>query len=281
MTVPAPRWSDEFTHPALFYRDTAEYLEGTVPFIRDGLAAGQAVALAVPGPNLRLILTELGADAERVRLLDMTRSGRNPGRIIPNVLRAFADAHPSGRVRIIAEQLWAGRTTREYPACAHQETLINIALAGRSVSMLCPYDVTAVGPRTLADVQLHHSGLIDAHGERAIAGFAPERLMTDDRLCTPAAGPGFTFDAAKAALAGQFACDHATRLGLTGDHAELKLIISELVTRSLAHGGGAGTLRMWAERGYLICDVRHTGHIPDAPADHALADPRKPDGRSL
>jgi hypothetical protein len=281
MTVPAPRWADEFTHPALLYRNAAEYLECTVPFIRDGLVAGEPVALAVPGPNLRLILTELGPDAERVRLLDMARSGRNSGRIIPNVLRAFADAHPSGRVRIIAEQLWTGRTVREYPACVHQEALINVALSGRSVSMLCPYDVNLVGPRTLADVELNHSGLIDADGERASTGFAPEHLMTDDRLCSPAVAPSFTFDATKAALAGQFACDHATRLGHSGDHAELKLIVGELVSRSLAHGGGTGSLRIWAERGYLVCDVRHAGHITDPLADRPLADPRRPDGRGM
>jgi hypothetical protein len=281
MTVPAPRWADEFMHPALFYRGTAEYLAGTVPFIREGLAAGEPVGLAVPGPNLRLILNELGSAAERVRLLDMTRSGRNSGRIIPNVLRAFADTHLSGRVRIIAEQPWAGRVAREYPACTHQEALINIALAGRSVSMLCPYDLDLVGPRTLAEVELNHPRLIDARGERPSNGFAPERVMTDDRLCSPVVGPGFAFDASKAALAGQFVCDHAARLGLSGDHSELKLIVGELVARSLVHGGGAGSLRVWAERGYLVCEVRHTGHISDPPGDRLLADPRKPDGRGL
>ncbi|MGH3697644.1 MAG: anti-sigma factor RsbA family regulatory protein [Pseudonocardiaceae bacterium] len=279
MTVPAPRWADEFLHPALFYRGTAAYLEGTVPFIRAGLTAGEPVALAVPGPNLRLILTELGTDAERIRLLDMTRSGRNTGRIIPNVLRAFVDAYPSGRVRIIAEQLWIGRVAREYPACAHQETLINIALAGRSVSMLCPYDLDLVGPRTLADVERNHPRMIDARGERPSAGFAPERVVTDDRLCSLAMGPSFTFDATKAALAAQFACDHAARLGLSGDHAELKLIVGELVARSLVHGGGTGSLRIGAARGYLVCDVRHAGHITDPPVERSPADLRRADGR--
>jgi hypothetical protein len=281
VTAPAPRRADQFVHPALLYRGSAEYLAGTVPFIREGLAAGEAVGLAVPGPNLRLILTELGSDAERVRLLDMTRSGRHPGRIIPNVLRAFADAHPSGRVRIVAEQLWSGRAVREYPTCVHQEALINVALSGRLVSMLCPYDADVVGPQTLAEVELNHPRLIDAHGERASTRFAPERVITDDRLCSHTMGPSFTFDAARAALAGQFACDQATRLGHTGDHAELKLIVGELVARSLVHGGGTGSLRIWAERGYLVCDVRNAGHIRDLPAGSPLADPRKPDGRSL
>ncbi len=282
MTAPAPRWDDEFAHPALFYRGIAEYLAGTVAFVRAGLTAGEPVALAVPGPNLRLILTELGTDAERVRLLDMMRAGRNPGRIIPNVLRAFADAHPRGRVRIIGEHLWTGRTAKEYPACAHHENLISIALAGRPVTMLCPYDADRVGPRTLAEAEASHPRVIDASGERPSTGFTPERVIADGhRLGGAPAGPGFTFDATNQALAGQFACDHAVRLGLCGDHSELKLIVGELVARSLVHGAGTGALRIWAERGYLVCELRHTGHINDPLADRPLADPRRPDGRGL
>ncbi len=282
MTAPAQRWVDEFAHPALIYRGSAEYLEGTVPFIREGLAAGEPVALAVPGPNLRLILTELGADAERVRLLDMTRSGRTPGRIIPNVLRAFAEAHPSARVRIIGEHPWTGRTSREYPDCAQHEALINLALTGRSVTMLCPYDAGRVGPHTLAQAEADHSLLIDSSGKRAGTGFAPARVIAaDDQLCSPAVGPGFTFDTTNQALAGQFACDHAVRLGLRSDHAELKLIVGELAARSLVHGAGTGTLRIWAQWGYLVCEVRHSGHIRDSLAERLLADPRRPDGRGL
>ena len=99
--------ADPFDHPALFYRDEQEYLAGTLPFITEGLAAGTPVAVAVPTANLALLRDELGRDAERVRLLDMTEVGRNPGRIIPGVLRAFADAHPGRHVRIIGEHLWA------------------------------------------------------------------------------------------------------------------------------------------------------------------------------
>jgi DcmR-like sensory protein/histidine kinase-like protein len=282
MTAPAPRWDDGFAHPALFYRGTAEYLEGTVAFVRAGLAAGEPVALAVPGPNLRLILTELGTDADRVRLLDMSRAGRNPGRMIPNVLRTFADSYPRGRVRIIGEHQWIGRTPREYPACAQHEALISIALAGRPVTMLCPYDAERVGPRTLAEAEAHHPRVIDASGERPSAGFAPERVDPDGhQLCEPPSGTSFSFDATNQALAGQFACDHATRLGLGGDHSELKLIVGELVARSLVHGAGTGTLRIWAQRGYLVCEVRHSGHINDPLADRPLADPRRPDGRGL
>lgn len=134
--------------------------DGTVPFIRDGLAAGEPVAVAVPGPNLRLIVAELGTDAEQVRLLDMTQVGRNPGRIIPGVLRAFADAHPGERVRIIGEPIWVGRTGTEYPACAQHEALINLAFTGQPVTILCPYDADTLDTQDYVGCEVRDSGHI-------------------------------------------------------------------------------------------------------------------------
>jgi anti-sigma regulatory factor (Ser/Thr protein kinase) len=279
VSVIGSRSADEFVHPAFFYRGTEEYLKGTVSFLRDGLAAGEPVAVAVPGPNLRLILAELGSDAGWVRLLDMTRAGRHPGRIIPSVLCAFADAHPSGRVRIIAEHRWAGRAAMEYPACAQHEALINIAFADRPVTILCPYDAARVGPRTLAEARACHPLLIDAHGERASTDYAPESIVADHK--PPTAVPSLAFDATNQALTRQFASDHATRLGLDGDHAELKLIVGELTANSLVHGGGTGTLSIWAERGYLVCEVHHAGHIVDPLVGRQPADPSRANGHGL
>ncbi|NUP14825.1 MAG: hypothetical protein HOV73_02890, partial [Streptomyces sp.] len=146
-----------FVHPALFYRGTREYLDGTLRFVREGLALGEPVAVAVPGENLRLVRDGLGGDADGVRLLDMGEVGRNPGRIIPGVLRAFADAQaPGRRVRIVGEPIWAGRSSDEYPACVQHEALINAAFEGRTVTILCPYDVRRLDSRVLADAHATH-----------------------------------------------------------------------------------------------------------------------------
>ncbi|HKR50529.1 MAG TPA: anti-sigma factor RsbA family regulatory protein [Pseudonocardiaceae bacterium] len=269
------RSADEFVHPAFLYRGPAEYLQGTVPFIRDGLAAGEPVAVAVPGPNLRLLLTELGTDAGRVRLLDMIRAARNPGRVVPSVLCGFADTHHGARVRIISEPLWAGRAATEYPACAHHEALINIAFAGRAVTILCPYDAERLGRRTLADAQACHPLLIDVNGERASTSYAPERIVADyDPPSPPAAAPSITFDTTSQVLVRRFTVVQASRLGLDGDHAELKLIVDELTANSLARGGGIGTLCFWAVRGYLVCEVRDAGHTVGRLTDCSSADGR-------
>lgn len=158
--------ADPFAHPALFYRDEHEYLAAVVPFVHKALAAGEPVAVAVPTENLRLLKAEIGAE-QAVRFLDMREAGRNPGRIIPGVLRAFADAQPPGtRVRIVGEPIWAGRSAVEYPACVQHEALINAAFQGREVTILCPYDTRRLDPQVVADAHATHPVVVDAGSGR-------------------------------------------------------------------------------------------------------------------
>jgi anti-sigma regulatory factor (Ser/Thr protein kinase) len=276
-----------FLHPALFYRDTQDYLAGTVPFVREGLAAGEPVAVAVPGDNLRLIRDALGDAADAVRLLDMREAGRNPGRIIPGVLRAFADAQPAGRrVRIIGEPVWAGRTAGEYPACAQHEALINTAFAGRSATILCPYDVRRLDERVLADACATHPTVIPCGGgpERESGGYAPDAVVARYNEPLPAVADvlSLCFDAGSLSEVRHLATAEGARLGLTGVALEnLTLAAAELTTNSVVHGGGSGTLRVWAEDGYAVCEVRDKGRLVDPLAGRRPATRDQRGGRGL
>src|SRR6266545_953184 len=133
-----------FVHEALFYRSPDDYLALTVPFIQRARTAREPVLVAVPRPKIDLLAGALGGVADGVRFLDMTRAGRNPGKIIPWLLHAFLEEHAGQPVRIIGEPVWAGRSAEEYPACVQHEALINVAFAGHGVSILCPYDSAAL-----------------------------------------------------------------------------------------------------------------------------------------
>ncbi|MFD0905596.1 anti-sigma factor RsbA family regulatory protein [Actinomadura sediminis] len=262
---------DPFVHPALFYGTDEEYLAGTVPFVRDGVEAGEPVAVAVPGARLATLRDALGGDepdaaVASVTWLDMTEAGRNPGRIIPGVLRDFADRHRGGRVRIIGEPIWPGRSETEYPACAQHEALINLAFAGRSVSILCPYDTAGLDDRALADARATHPVLIDADGERASRDYAPERIVRDYNrpLPPPAQAYRIDFDLDALPRVREFAWTWAARLGLgPGAAGDLELAVNELAANSCLHGGGAGTARIWSEDGLVVCEVRDAGTITD------------------
>lgn len=258
---------EAFVHPALFYRTEQEYTQQTVSFLREGLAGGEPMAVAVPGPNLELIKAGLGGDAEGILFLDMTEAGRNPGRIIPKVLRGFADAHPNERVRIIGEPIWAGRSTVEYPACAQHEALINAAFEGRAVTILCPYDEGRLDPGVIADARVTHPTLITGDGRESVSDTYDWRAVVDryNQVLAPAPDAAFlSYGAEDLPAIRQFALSQATRLGLAGERLmDVELAVAELTTNSVVHGGGRGTLAVWAEHGQLVCEVRDAGRLTD------------------
>jgi anti-sigma regulatory factor (Ser/Thr protein kinase) len=62
----------------------------------------------------------------------------------------------------------------------------------------------------------------------------------------------------------QFALAQAMRLGLAGERLmDVELAVAELTTNSVVHGGGRGTLAVWAEQGQLVCEVRDAGRLTD------------------
>jgi anti-sigma regulatory factor (Ser/Thr protein kinase) len=262
---------DPFAHPALFYSGEQDYLGGTLPFVRQGLRAADPVAVIVPRHNLELLREALGQDASAVRMLDMRIEGRNPGRIIPGVLGAFADAHPGARrVWIIGEPIWAGRSAQEYPACVQHEALINLAFAGRSVSILCPYDLDGLDPAVLADAEATHPILRRADRVETSRAYAPRDIIDTYNRPLPAPRPNsggitmleFTVD--NLHLPRQVAAGQAAGQAMTPDQVSaVELVVNELAVNSVRHGGGSGTLRIWVEDGAFICEITDDGHLTD------------------
>ncbi|MBO0868202.1 MAG: sensor histidine kinase [Micromonosporaceae bacterium] len=275
--------AEGFAHPALWYRDQDEYLAGTVPYLREGLAAGEPVAVAVPTGNLAPLRDALGAEAGRVLWRDMTVDGRNPGRIIPAVLLAFANAHPGQRVRIIGEPTWPGRTSAEYPACVQHEALINAAFAGRAASILCPYDAGRLNPAWVRDTRRTHPVIWDATGHFASHQY-DDPLAVAEQLNPPLAEPPpraatIWIDLQTLSQARHFVADRATRAGLSpGRVIDAVVAVNELTVNSVRHGGGAGTLSIWIEADQLICQLSDAGHLADPLAGRIPIPPQAPTG---
>jgi anti-sigma regulatory factor (Ser/Thr protein kinase) len=259
---------DGFAHPALLYKDADEYLVGTVPFVLAALDAGEPIAVAVPGPNLALLRDALGERAGEVHMIDMTVAGRNPGRIIPSVLLAFAGLYRDGPVRIIGEPIWPGRTDAEYPACVQHEALINLAFAGRPASILCPYDVSQLDSHVIDDAARTHPVLVDAAGERPSPTYAPHDAIDRHNVALPAPTDrpinAYLFGGDNLAQARAYAGAYAKRVGLSPDRiADVERSVVEIADNSIRYGGGRGVLEMWVADGYVVCQVRDNGTILD------------------
>ncbi|GHF25131.1 anti-sigma regulatory factor [Amycolatopsis deserti] len=278
--------STGFVHEALFYSSPDEYVAGLVPFLTEGLAAGHPVAAAVPEPNLSLLRDALGEDARRVHLLDMGVAGRNPGRIIPYVLRDFADRHrDAARVRIIGEPIWAWRSAVEYPACAQHEALINPAFEGRDVTIVCPYDTNALDPVAIADARVTHPLVTERGVQRDSDTYAWEDLVAryNDELKPSAEAVTFRVEVPDELSAARRAfAAHAREHGLDeGRTEDLKLILTELATNSLLHAGTPCELSLWREGGELVCSATDGGRLADPLAGRRPPERGQLSGRGL
>jgi anti-sigma regulatory factor (Ser/Thr protein kinase) len=280
------RSTQQFDHPALFYRDDEDYVAATVTFIRSGLDADEPVLVAVPEANLELVRDALGGDAFDVELMDMTVAGRNPGRIIGEVLLPFAEKNRERRVRIVGEPIWLGRTATEYPACVQHEALINLAFAGRSATILCPYHLDSLHPRVIEDAKRTHP-ILCVDDRRSVSPSytdpvsAAEAFNTELSPLPPAARTMIVHGLNLAAVR-EFATAHATALGLRPARVDdAVMAVNELAANTLTHGGGTGTLSAWSDRDRVMFQLADRGHIMNPLAGRVPATFDQIGGRGL
>ena len=257
-----------FVHAALFYRSIQEYLEALVPFVSDGLAAGDAVLVAVPEPNLSMLRDTLGGVSGAVTMVDMSQAGRNPGHILGGVLGTFADQQPLRPARMVGEPIWDGRSELEYPACVQHEALINRAFTGRDITVLCPYDATNLDSDVLVDAEVTHPRVGGAgHPERTSRVFSPDLAWARYNEPLPSSPTAASYTLRRLTdLAGAraFSAKYARWFGFaSADIADLQLIVNELASNSLQHGRGPCTLLLWETGGQLVCQVRDSGYLAD------------------
>jgi anti-sigma regulatory factor (Ser/Thr protein kinase) len=274
MTMPAAHPGHEgFHHLAFLYRSSQEYLATLLAFARGGLARGEPVFIAVPGPageDLRDRLApgagHLAPGAGQVIFADMARMGLNPARIIPAV-RAFIDAHPGRRVRYIGEPAWPGRSADELRETARHEALINSAFRDAPATILCPYDTTALASPVIADAWRTHPVILRQGREEVSpeypgpGGVPPD---CDAPLPAPPARAAWLRYTANLRAIRDLVASHAAQAGLTsGRGADLVLAVSEIAANTLRHTRDGGTLHVWRTPDSLICQLHDQGRITD------------------
>ncbi len=261
----------QFRHLALFYRGRGEYLAALGDFIRTSRARGHAVFAAVPGRQAEHLRRELGDHSTQVALADMAELGRNPARIIPEVL-AFAKDHPGQHVSCVGEPIWPGRTTAEIEEALRHEALVNLAFRGRPVTFLCPYDSARLPGWVVADSASTHPSVVTDQQEAASAGYlSPPALPA---RCERALSP----PPPRAEVLGyrdylgsvrSFVARQAEQAGLASSRVlDLVLAVSELAANTLRHTDGGGTVQIWHTGQELICQVTDRGQITDPLARH-------------
>ena len=77
------RARQSYRHEAFLWGSRAAFVRGLIPFIEEGVDAGEAVMVAVVPEHTQWLCDDLGVKASAVHFVDMTELGRNPASIIP------------------------------------------------------------------------------------------------------------------------------------------------------------------------------------------------------
>jgi anti-sigma regulatory factor (Ser/Thr protein kinase) len=256
-----------FRHEAFFYRSDAECVAGVLAFLDDGIGVGERALVVAPEATSGAVAAQLGA-ASAVRFEDATRLALNPARLIPTVSSFLDQSDEDHGIRVVLQPLWPGRSRGELDEVILHEALANVAFAGQAVSMLCPYEVSALADDMAAHLVRTHPEIVAGGDTRASTGFAEPSIVIDAEAWPLPPAPPRSVSMALSRImlprARQFVRGHATTAGLAPDRVgDLILAVNELATNSLVHGPGDGVLRAWARAGEVVCEVADTGRISD------------------
>jgi anti-sigma regulatory factor (Ser/Thr protein kinase) len=277
MSASAEHLSEKFRHEALLYSGWAEFVAGTVPFIRDGIRAGEPVLVVESVDKINMLRMALDEEADAVLFASMADVGANPARIIP-AWREFVSRYGAAghRLRGIGEPIWKGRSAAELIECQRHESLLNVAFGrGAPWWLLCPYDTDKLDDAVIDEARRSHEFVSDKDSvqesnifrglEASGAPFdvpLPERETSVDHM-------SFGPDDLAAVRVRVSAHARAAKLGTR--IPELMMAVNEIATNSIRHGGGRGSLRIWQEPSGVVCEIRDSGRF-----DKPLADRERP-----
>ena len=265
-----PRSQQSYRHEAFMWRDADDYASVLTPFVEDGLAAGEAVMVAVVRRHANWLRQSLGTQARKVKFVDMAKLGRNPARIIP-AWQKFVDQHSGyGRpVRGVGEPIWAGRRPEEILECQLHEALLNLAVDPKiPLWLICPYDLQGLDSSVIKEAHRSHPAIMEGdryHGNSDYGGAAHVEAMFSTDL--PNLGPDpaeFTFTTDSVDRVFNIVTLEAYGAGLWSDKVtDLAATSRRLASCSLRRGATDGTIQIWDLPYALICEVSDRTMIED------------------
>jgi hypothetical protein len=260
-----------FRHWACIYDGDQQFLDTAVPFLDEGLARGEPAFVVTTPANLELLGAALGRRAGDVDYAESAFFGRRPPQRVAAFYRywkthaaARGGSGEPGRVRILAEPVWAGRSAREIAAWTRMESALNVTLARTSISMICPYDARTLDREIVADARRTHPALMAGVEPGPSAQYADPVAFARSHEPGPLADPpadaaAFGFDGDLRALR-RFIAGRAAEYGVVGDRADmLVLAVSEVGAYLKGRPPGGAAVSAWEQPGAVVCDFRQPG----------------------
>lgn len=255
-------------HEVGFYRSDAEFGALIVPFVEEGVTAGQPVILGYDDRKASLLRSWL-TDPGAVTFIADDSLYATPARAIDSYWRMFSDLTAAGatQIRIAGDVPHEGAGGR-FAGWDCYESAINTVWDRFPIWSRCLYDAAAA-PHVLDVAERTHPRIVLPSGLHQ-----PSRRYQDPAVFTPLRPDADPLESLAPALVltdpSAFQTRHAvTSIGhgrLAGAALRDMVIgVSEAVSNAWRHGRPPVTVRIWAVPGRMLVRVHDTGRGPGDP----------------
>ncbi len=270
-------------HNAFVYESNHQFVARAVPFLREGLAAGEGAVVAHTRPGMAMMREALGADAAHVTFVDVSSSYTRPARALAAYHRVYAEQlRKTPTLRAVADVQF-GLDPREWDLWTSYEAVFNRSFGHLPAWVLCSYNANGTPDPILEGVWQTHPDVV--HGDTWTTS---GRYEDPDDLLRRITPPPEVLPDLKSIPFGldpeQFRERLASELigaGIGEAKAlEMLLAATEIATNALRHGAGIADVRVGRAHGRFVCEITDRGPGFDDPAAGYLA-PREEAGAGL
>ncbi|MEV0457602.1 sensor histidine kinase [Catellatospora methionotrophica] len=256
-------------HEATFYDSDEQFLAVVLPFLRQGVAAGEPTVSFFTAHNQRLLRDAVGPNSG-VEFIDGDPHYSRPAVAIHRHRQMLAGYVADGATQIrIASEVPHPGTGVPWEWWARYEAAVNDVYNDYPMYGLCPYDLRITPDQVLRDARRTHPHIVASDGTRERCGTyqQPADFLADAVMAwvEPLEAEPPMVEVANPqphqARQAVTALQPVARLS-TDDLNGLLLSTSEAVTNALVHGRAPVLLRAWAVPGRIVVTVFDHGPGP-------------------
>jgi anti-sigma regulatory factor (Ser/Thr protein kinase) len=261
-----------YRHAALFFRSDEEFLARAVPYLQEGLSAGETALIVCDEEHNAQLARALPDDAHVMvlpRSAVYTRAAHACVTYERLIHRLLADGAQGAR--LINEPPY-GSEPEAWRAWTTLEAVSNVILKSLPLSSVCGYDLRALSAPMLHDVQRAHPHLLTAEGPVPSDAYVhPADLFGNTppppdplEATPPSLDLGNITDRAAVARARdqvRFLLDATCPHHPVG--REFLGAVAEVMTNALSHGRPPLHMRVWTTSSRLLCTVTDRGSGAD------------------
>jgi anti-sigma regulatory factor (Ser/Thr protein kinase) len=264
-----PPESSSFRHAALLYESTDEYVAAAVPFLKDGIEAGEGAIVAHTRSGIALMRAALGRHASQVSFIDVGFAYTRPARTRAAYHAVFTEQlQRAPAVRAIADVQF-GADPREWGTWMGYEAATNRAFRHLAASIVCSYDARHTPEPILDSVWQTHPEVVADQARKTSQRFQdPDDLIR--RVTRAPTAPlelgtipcGSDIEQLRERLAQEM---HVADVP-SSRAFDMLLAVTEVASNAEKHGGGMQEVRAGRCQGRFVCEIVDRGDGFDDPA---------------